>query len=322
MPAALDLPSGYDELNRYSRIIADEALCRGIAVEVLDPAAGELALSFGHRRVSTLESLSELTSAVAFRRCDHKWYTRQVFVRAGLRVAEGTMATFDERDEAFLAKWGDIVVKPVRGEQGRGITVGVDRAGLGVAIATARATCPEVLLERRCEGEDLRIVVIGTEVVAASVRRPPVVVGDGRRTIAMLTFELSATRMAATGGSSRVPVDDTTESVVRSAGYHLDDVLASGIQLTVRRTANLHTGGTIHDVTDDLHPQLAEVALAAAAAIEAPVLGLDMIVPSVAGPEYALIEANEQPGLANHEPRPTAARFVDLLFPETAQRSS
>jgi D-alanine-D-alanine ligase-like ATP-grasp enzyme len=85
----------------------------------------------------------------------------------------------------------------------------------------------------------------------------------------------------------------------------------------VRRTANLHTGGTIRDVTDELHAALAAVAVAAARAIEIPVLGLDLIVPAVDGAEYVAIEANEQPGLANHEPRPTAQRFVDLLFPET-----
>ncbi|MFI5044232.1 MAG: N-acetylglutaminylglutamine synthetase, partial [Acidimicrobiales bacterium] len=86
----------------------------------------------------------------------------------------------------------------------------------------------------------------------------------------------------------------------------------------VRRTANLHTGGTIHDVTDELHPALAEVAVRAAEAIGIPVLGLDLMVPAPDQADYVIIEANEQPGLANHEPQPTAERFIDLLFPETA----
>jgi D-alanine-D-alanine ligase-like ATP-grasp enzyme len=71
-------------------------------------------------------------------------------------------------------------------------------------------------------------------------------------------------------------------------------------------------------VTDQLHPELSAVALAAARAIEIPVVGVDLMVPAIDGPEYMIIEANEQPGLANHEPRPTAQRFLDLLFPETA----
>jgi len=86
----------------------------------------------------------------------------------------------------------------------------------------------------------------------------------------------------------------------------------------VRKTANLHTGGTIHDVTDQLHPELVRAAEAAARCLEIPVTGLDFMVPDVAGSDYVIIEANERPGLANHEPRPTAQRFVDLLFPETA----
>ncbi len=312
---------GYAELNRYTQIIIDEAVRRGVAAEVIDPPLGELALRHEGRVVHTLESLSELTSAVAFRRCDHKLLTRTVLERAQLRVPPGRAASFDEADEAFLDEWQDIVVKPARGEQGWGITVGVtNRDELAVALERARAISPEVVLEQRCEGEDLRILVIGREVVAASVRRPPVVVGDGSASVAELIDALSAQRQASTHGASTIPLDEVTASVVGAAGFDLDSVLPSGTELVVRRTANLHTGGTITDVTDDLHPHLADVALAAAAAIDIPVVGLDLIVPDVRGPDHVFIEANEQPGLANHEPRPTVERFVDLLFPETAPR--
>jgi len=95
------------------------------------------------------------------------------------------------------------------------------------------------------------------------------------------------------------------------------DVLPAGEVLAVRKTANLHTGGTIHDVTVALHPRLREAAERAAAVLDIPVVGFDFLVPDVNGPEYVIIEANERPGLANHEPQPTAERFVDLLFPQT-----
>jgi D-alanine-D-alanine ligase-like ATP-grasp enzyme len=97
----------------------------------------------------------------------------------------------------------------------------------------------------------------------------------------------------------------------------MDDVLPDGLRLQVRRTANLHTGGTIDDVTDRLHPEIADAAVRASRAIGIPVTGIDFLVPDVEGPEAVFVEANERPGLANHEPQPTAARFVDLLFPET-----
>jgi D-alanine-D-alanine ligase-like ATP-grasp enzyme len=90
-----------------------------------------------------------------------------------------------------------------------------------------------------------------------------------------------------------------------------------GTVLQVRRTANLHTGGTIHDVTDRLHPALADAAVAAARVLDIPVVGVDLLVPDVEGPDHVIIEANERPGLANHEPQPTAEAFIDLLFPRT-----
>src|SRR5690606_1801619 len=111
--------------------------------------------------------------------------------------------------------------------------------------------------------------------------------------------------------------DGETTRCVQAAGHRMDDILPAGDVLVVRKTANLHTGGTIHDVTDRLNPVLAEVAVRAARALEIPVVGLDLRVPDVEGEAYAIIEANERPGLANHEPQPTAERFVDLLFPQS-----
>src|SRR5207247_4053180 len=121
------LPRGYADLNVSTRIIVDEARVRGIAVDIFDPARGGLALTHGGRTVRTLESLSELTSAVAFRICDDKGQTREVLERAGIAVPPGRCATFDDTDLDFLAEHRDVVVKPVRGEQCRGVTVGVTR---------------------------------------------------------------------------------------------------------------------------------------------------------------------------------------------------
>lgn len=308
-----------EELNPYARIIADEARRRGIVVEVIDPDAGYLRLAHGGREIVTRESLSELTSAVAMSRCDDKAVTRRVLTEAGIRVPEGRTATFDQADVAFLESVGDIVVKPARGEQGRGITVGVtDEEALEKAVEVARGHCPEVLLEERVDGQDLRIVVVDHEVVAAAVRRPASVVGDGRHTIEELIRAQSRRREAATGGESTIPLDEATVSTVVAAGHELDEVLPEGDNVFVRRTANLHTGGTIHDVTAELHPELASVAVRASRALDIPVVGVDLMVVSPSEAEYAFIEANERPGLANHEPQPTAERFVDLLFPSTA----
>jgi D-alanine-D-alanine ligase-like ATP-grasp enzyme len=172
-----------------------------------------------------------------------------------------------------------------------------------------------VLIEQRCAGADVRVLVIDHRVVAAAVRQPAAVVGDGRHSVAELIDVQSRRRSAATGGESRIPVDDTTEALLAELDLTLDSVLDAGRRVEVCATANLHTGGTIHDITDQLHPAHAEAAVLAADALDIPVTGIDLLVPDLAEPDHVIIEANERPGLANHEPQPTAEAFVDLLFP-------
>ncbi|NAZ86127.1 N-acetylglutaminylglutamine synthetase [Kineococcus indalonis] len=319
-------PEHLDELNPYARIVADEALRRGVRVEVTDAPSGEMRLTYGGRSLLTRESLSELTSAVAMSRCDDKRVTRRLLAATGVRVPRAVELAPDPLADAdglaaaqrLLAETGPVVVKPARGEQGKGITVGVaDGEALHRAVAEAAGHCPDVLVEEFVAGQDLRILVIDHEVVAAAVRRPAAVIGTGTDDVRTLVARQSRRRRAATGGESSIPLDATTEAVVRAAGYSMDDVLPRGQRLEVRRTANLHTGGTIDDVTDDLHPDLVDAAVAASRALGIPVTGLDLLVPDVSGPEHVVIEANERPGLANHQPRPTAQRFLDLLFPET-----
>ena len=312
-------PETIDDLNPYARIIADEALRRGIWVEVLDAETGEIRLSHGGRSVITRESLSEFTSAIAMCRCDDKRLTRRLVSDAGITVPRARLATFDEGDHEFLTEVGEVVVKPTRGEQGKGITVGVTADNgpddLVAAVARAREEYPEVLIEQRVIGDDLRLVVIDGRVVAAAMRMPPEIIGTGEHTVRDLIVAESRRRSAATGGESRIPLDAITEATVVEAGWQFDELLPQGTRLRVRRTANLHQGGTIYDVTTEVNPELCRVAVVAAEAIGIPVTGIDLLVPDVAGEDYAFIEANERPGLANHEPQPTAAAFIDYLFP-------
>ncbi|MCV7102137.1 N-acetylglutaminylglutamine synthetase [Mycobacterium palustre] len=312
-------PETVDDLNPYARIIADEALRRGIWVEVLDAETGEMRLTHGGRSVITRESLSEFTSAIAMCRCDDKRLTRRLVSEAGITVPRARLATGDDDDYAFLQEIGEAVVKPTRGEQGKGITVGVTAEQgpdeLAAAVARAREHYPEVLIEERVSGHDLRLVVIDGRVVAAALRLPPEILGTGEHTVRDLIAAESRRRSAATGGESKIPLDDITEATVAEAGWRMDDVLPQGTRLRVRHTANLHQGGTIHDVTAEVNTELCRVAVTAAEAIGIKVTGIDLLVPDVTGTDYAFIEANERPGLANHEPQPTAAAFLDFLFP-------
>ena len=305
-----------ESLNPYAMIIVREARRRGIGVELIDAEGGFFRLSYGGRSVVCRESLSEFTSGVAMSICDDKAVSRRVVSRAGVRVPAQMPAGDDAALAAFLAEHGRVVVKPARGEQGRGITVGLtDLGSTKQAIVLARRFCNEVLVEACVEGFDLRLVVIDYKVVATAVRRPAQVTGDGRLSIRELIERQSRRRAAATGGESVIPLDAETDRVLGEAGHGLDDIAPEGAVIPVRRTANLHTGGTITDVTGETHPALVEAAVTAARAIEIPVTGIDLMVPDPRRPDYWFIEANERPGLANHEPQPTAERFVDLLFP-------
>ena len=312
-----DLEEG---LNPYAKLIVDEARRRGIGVEIIDAEGGFFRLVSGGRAVACRESLSELTSAVAMSICDDKAVTRRILEKAGISVpaqlAVDSMEADLDRIAAFLEEHGRLVVKPARGEQGRGVAVGLSTLeAVEAAVAEARQLSDRVLIEAMAEGQDLRLVVIDYRVVAAAIRRPAHILGDGQSKVKDLIERQSRRRAAATGGESRIPLDAETERCLADAGFSLDDIPDNGREIQVRKAANLHTGGTIHDVTDNVHPALIQAAILAARTIEIPVVGIDFIVKSPRQPDYAFIEANERPGLANHEPQPTAERFVDLLFP-------
>ncbi len=307
-------PQPDEKLNPYARIIINEARRRGIGVDVIDAEYGYFSLQMGGRAIICRESLTELTSAITMSRCDDKRLTHRVLRAEGLKVPRQYSNERPQHNPGD--RW---VVKPARGEQGVGISVDISTPeALDLAIEIARKECQDYIVEEYVEGDDLRLIVIDYRLVAAAVRKPPVIIGTGDHTIEELIKKYNRRRAAATGGESRLPVDDETRRCLELAGYTLSSVPPVGEEISCRKTANLHTGGTIHDVTEKIHPELGRAAVAAARALKIPVVGFDFMVPDLEGPDYTIIEANERPGLANHEPQPTAERFVDLLFPQTA----
>ena len=305
-------------LNPYAQILVEQAYKRGIDVHIDDANAGLFTLSHGGRRIRCRESLTDLTSSISMSLCQDKSLTHKVLSAAGLNVPTQQRAGNADDNLAFLEEHLRVVVKPLDGEQGNGVAVDLQTIEhVQDAIKAAQAFDSRVLLESFHEGHDLRIVVIGYEVIAAAIRRPAQVIGDGQHNVRQLIEAQSRRRQAATQGESRIPLDAETLRAVQAAGYDYDSILPAGQLLAVRRTANLHTGGCLEDVTAILHPVLADAAVRAARALDIPVVGLDMMVPGADQPEYVFIEANERAGLANHEPQPTAERFIDLLFPHS-----
>lgn len=316
-------------MNIYAQILVDEAEKRGITAKVLDEEANLYLLAYDGKEVVCRESLTDHTSAIAVALCDDKSLTRRCLQRAGLRVPRQnsfTLSPDDVREQTAgwngalrcLRDWERVVVKPCRGEQGRGITVDLSsEEELESGLLRAAQLSGDIVVEEFVEGHDVRVIVIDHRFVAAIERRPAFVVGNGRDTIRQLIELRNGELEACTGGESHIPVDQETERVIGKSGYGWEDVLPAGQTLQVYKTANYHTGGTITDVTDRIPHSLRRVAERASQALDIPVVGLDFLLPELHGEDYVIIEANERPGLANHEPQPTAERFIDFLFPET-----
>ncbi len=310
-------------LNPYSMIIINEARRRGIRVDVLDPIDNYFKLSTGGRTITCRESLSAMTSSIAMSRCSDKRTTVRLLRHGGLSVPDQQVVTTPSKNKQFLKKHGKIVVKPADADYGLGLTLNVSTdSELVTAIDKAHKVSHKVIMQEMLKGEHLRVVIIDYEVVAAAIRKPPVIVGDGEHTILDLIKKLSRRREQATQGEGKITIDDELRHSVNSAGYSLDDILDKDVELQVKEGASLHQGGTLHDVTEDLHPDIAAAAREAARTLHIPVVGLDFIVKSPSEPEYVIIQANERPGLANHEPQPTAEKFIDFLFPQSIGRAN
>ncbi len=314
-------------MNIYAQILIDEAERRGIRVTVIDEEAGMFVLEHGGKQIRCRESLTDRTSAVAMTICENKALTRRLLKRGGFSVPEQVVLSREAKPEEVrsaaetqLKKWRSAVVKPLRGEQGTGITVDVSTPDeVERAFRFAAQSGDEVVLEQYVKGRDLRIIAIDHSFVAAIERSPARVTGDGRHTVRQLAEEANRKLQEQTGGEARIPLDGETRRVVRQSGFDLDAIPPAGKTVPLRKTANFHTGGTIRDVTDQVSPRLRKIAEEASRILDIPVVGFDFIVPDFNGERYAIIEANERPGLANHEPQPTAERFIDFLFPETKE---
>jgi GNAT-family acetyltransferase (TIGR03103 family) len=306
-------------INVYSQVILDEARRRDIAVEILDAPRNLFVLSHAGRAVRCWESLSDRTSAFTFHLCSDKALTSELLRRAGLPVPASVTARNLGEGLPMLERHGSVVVKPAVGEQGRGITVDVRSTGeLEAALNTALEHHEAAVVEEMVQGRDLRLIVIDYRFVAAIERIPATVSGDGRRSVRRLVEDQNRERWRPTQGESQIPVDAETERCLTLAGLSWQSVPEQGAQVVVRKTANFHTGGRIVDVTEQVSDTLRRGAEEASRVLQIPVVGFDFLCPDFAGKSYAIIEANERPGLANHEPQPVPERFVDFLFPETA----
>jgi cyanophycin synthetase len=220
-------------------------------------------------------------------------------------------------------------VKPRYGNHGRGVTTQLNTPGqIEQGFAAAREEGSSILCERYIPGADFRLLVVGERMVAAARREPAQVVGDGHSSVRQLVAEVNRDPRRSAGHAtvlSLIELDQIALVVLAEQGLSPDAVPGAGVQVLLRRNANLSTGGTAADVTDLVHPQVAAQAVEAARMVGLDIAGVDVLALDIGRPLEeqggAIVEVNAGPGLRMHlEPsagqaRPVGEAIVDLLFP-------
>jgi cyanophycin synthetase len=259
------------------------------------------------RRIQAAEIDS--TGAIAETIAQDKELTKKLLDAAGVPVPRGR--TVSDPDDAWAAAQEiglPVVIKPKDGNQGKGVTVNVTtREQLAAGFHTAAEFRDDVMVERYLPGNDFRLLVIGNKLVAAARRDPPQVVGDGEHTVRQLVDAVNLDPRRGNGHSTsltKIRFDDIALASLAKQGYVADSVPPKGQRVILRNNANLSTGGAATDVTDDVHPEVAARAIAAAQMIGLDICGVDLVCDSVHRPIEELgggvVEVNAAPGLRMH----------------------
>ncbi|WP_426145112.1 cyanophycin synthetase [Polaromonas sp. DSR2-3-2] len=308
--------------------IVEAALARGIPYRRLTKGS-MVQFGWGSRQRRIQAAELDSTSAVAESIAQDKDLTKKLLRAAGVPVPLGRPASNpDDAWAAALEVGLPVVLKPQDGNQGKGVTVNITtREQLDMAWRAA-AEHGEVLVERFLPGCDFRLLVVGSKLVAASRREPPQVVGDGRHTVRELVDIVNQDPRRGEGHATsltKIRFDDIAVARLDVQGLSPESVPAKGQRVILRNNANLSTGGTATDVTDEVHPEVAARAVAAAQMIGLDICGVDVVCESMLKPLEAqnggVVEVNAAPGLRMHlspsygKGRAVGAAMVDELFP-------
>jgi cyanophycin synthetase len=309
--------------------IVDAAVARNIPYRRL--TSGSMVMfGWGSRQRRIQAAEMDRTSAIAESIAQDKELTKKLLAAAGVPVPRGGIATTPEAAWELAQKVGlPVVAKPKDGNQGKGVTVNIDsQESLLRAFAIASEYGDEVIVERYLAGDDFRLLVVGNKLVAAARRDPPQVVGDGEHTVRQLVDLINSDPRRGTGHATsltRIRFDDIALARLAEQGYQADSVPARGQRVMLRNNANLSTGGTATDVTDDVHPSVAACAVEAARMVGLDICGVDMVCDSVLKPIEAqgggIVEVNAAPGLRMHltpsygKGRAVGESIIDDMFP-------
>lgn len=314
-------------LGPSTRAIWDAARRRGIPVRRAD--AGSL-LELGHgRHLHRLQAtLTDRCSAVSVEIAGDKQRCKRLLSEHGIAVPMGILAKSPEEAAAAAAELkGSVVLKPLCGSQGRGVSLYLTRPReIRAAYLLASQKGPEVLVEQQVFGRQYRILVVSGRMVAAAERLPAMVVGDGRSTVLELVHTENLNPLRGVGHErpmTRIPLDRVAESCVRRQGLTFGSVPTAGQAVYLRDSANLSTGGSAVDCTDEVAQAARELAQRTAQVVGLDVAGVDIISPDIAdeGAPAWVLEVNAAPGIRMHHypavgaAQDAAGAIVESLFP-------
>lgn len=309
--------------------IIEEAIKRKIPyIRLNSRSLVQIGYGVNQRRIQA--TVASTTSSIAVEIACDKEDTKNLLEAAEIPVPKGRICYDEEDMETAASRIGyPLVTKPINGNHGKGATTNIKnldelRAGFEAAKKYSRS----IIVEKFITGHDHRVLVINYKFVAAAKRTPACVIGDGKHSIQQLIDIVNSDPRRGYGHEkvlTAIKVDSFTEAILTDKGYTLETVLPEGLELMLKPTANISTGGTATDITDIVHPSNIFMCERIARIIGLDICGIDIMAPDLSTPITenggAVLEVNAAPGFRMHLeptdglPRNVAEPVIDMLYP-------
>lgn len=321
-----------DRLGPSTGSIVEEAEARGIPwIRLNKYSLCQLGYGANQKRIQA--TVTSETSSIGVELACDKEDTKFLLEQAEVEVPRGDIIRRERSLEDACRYVGyPLVVKPIDGNHGRGITVNIQNyedALQAFHHAKASSKSGAIIVEKYITGQDYRLLVINHKLVAGAIRTPAHVIGDGTSTVQELIDKVNSDPRRGFGHENvltQITVNELTKTIIKDAGYTLDSVIAEGERLILKDTANLSTGGTAEDITDIIHPANVSMAERISKIIDLDICGIDVMTTDITKPLSetggAVLEVNAGPGFRMHLaptsglPRNVAAPVIDKLFPK------
>jgi cyanophycin synthetase len=309
--------------------IVDEAVARDIPyIRINDESLVQL--GYGKNQVRFRATMTDRTSSIAVDLASNKEETKRMLHEAAIPVAQGMCITSEEEvREAINTVKFPLVFKPLDGNHGKGASINVRTETDAInAFHHAKKYSRKIIVEKFISGHDFRVLVINHKFIAAALREPAHVTGDGQSTIEALIQKENKDPRRGYGHENvltEISIDKETNDQLAKHNYTLATVLPKGKKCYLKGTANLSTGGTSTDVTDVMHPHNIFICERISRVIGLDICGIDIMAENLSEPLESsggvVLEVNAAPGFrmhlapANGLPRNVAAPVIDMLYP-------